>query len=267
MYDGPVIDIHAHIALTPQDAMTPEHQIGVPGLVAAVRLDGVARAAAIVMAGRGEPACTSDRNDAVLAAAEGSDGFLVPVVSVHPHDADAALTELDRVAGLGARIVKLHPNTQSFDVADDAVAAVTRRAGERGMPVLFDAYNPLDADQPGKFIRLAVTSPEATLILAHLNGPRFADLLAFEIAARYPWWPGNVYHDLSGTAEMFAGSPYAEQLRWVVRKLGTDRVLYGSDWPLCDPAAALAAVRQLGFTEAEERQIMYANAAGLLDHR
>lgn len=267
LYDGPIIDIHSHIALTPEDAMTPGHQVGAAELKAAVSLDGVIRATAIIIAGRGEHARTSARNDAVLTAADESGGFLVPVVSVHPHDGDAALTELDRVGSLGARVVKLHPNSQSFDVADDEVVAVTRRAGEHGMSVLFDAYSPFDANQTGKFVKLAIMAPKATLILAHFNGPGFSDLLAFEVAARYPWWPGNVYHDLSATAETFADSPYAEQLRWVVRKVGTDRVLYGSDWPLCDPAAALAAVRQLGFTDAEQRQILYTNAAGLLDRR
>ncbi len=48
--------------------------------------------------------------------------------SVHPYDGDAALDELERVetAG-GARGVKLHPNTQDFDVADERVAAVVAK--------------------------------------------------------------------------------------------------------------------------------------------
>lgn len=267
MYQGPIIDIHAHIALTGEDAINSRHAVGAAGLMAAVGRDGVVRAGAIVIARRDETARTAERNDAVLAAADESGGFLVPVVSVHPHDGAAALTELDRVAGLGARVVKLHPNTQSFDVADDEVAAVARRAGERGMAVLFDAYSPFDANQVGKFLTLAIAAAQTKLILAHFNGPRFAELLAFEVVARYPWWPGNVYHDLSATAELLADGPYAEHLRWVVRKVGVDRVLYGSDWPLCDPAAALAAVRSLGFTAEEERQILHDTAAALLDGR
>jgi len=76
-----------------------------------------------------------------------------------------------------------------------------------------------------------------------------------------------VWFDLSATAPMLAGGPYAEQFRWVTRQLGADRVLYGSDWPLYDPAEALSAVRSLGFTEDEERQIFHDNAVRLLHLR
>lgn len=35
------------------------------------------------------------------------------------------------------------------------VAGIVARAAERGLPVLFDAWAPWDADQPGKFMKLA----------------------------------------------------------------------------------------------------------------
>jgi uncharacterized protein len=263
MYDGPVIDIHAHVRFGDDDKVNDAHGKGPTALVDAVRIDNVRHATAIVIARRDDPA-TGGTNDAVLATAAGTDGFLIPVVSVHPHDGAAALAELERVAAAGARMLKLHPNTQQFDVADDLVTAVVRRAGALGMLVLFDGWSPFDADQPGKFIRLAMACPETRLVLAHLNGPGFTDLLVYETVARYSWWPGNVYHDLSVVAEMFAGGPYAEHLTWVVRRIGTDRMLYGSDWPLCDPATALGALRSLAFTDDEERQILHDNAAALL---
>lgn len=43
--------------------------------------------------------------------------------------------------------------------------------------MLFDAYSPFDADQPGKFVKLAVGCRETQLILAHMHGPQFAQLL------------------------------------------------------------------------------------------
>ncbi len=264
MYDGPIIDIHAHIRLGDADKVDDSHGKGVKPLVEAVRVDNVRHATAIVIAMRDDPA-TSAKNDGALAAGPDSGDFLIPVVSVHPYDGAAALTELDRVAAAGARMLKLHPNTQRLDVSDDEVAAVVRRAGEHGMVVLFDGWSPFDANQPGKFAWLAISCPETRMILAHLNGPSFPQLLMYSTVERYPWWPGTIYHDLSVTAEMFADSPYAEQLTWVIRTIGTHRVLYGSDWPLCDPATALAAVRSLGFTDDEQRQILHDNAAGLLN--
>ena len=260
-----IIDIHAHIRFADDPIAVDETQpIGATGLVDALRIDGVEHATAIVMAFQGELEATATRNDLALAAAAETEGFLIPMVSVHPADGDDAIAELDRVAALGARMLKLHPNTQSFDVADDAVARVVQRAGEHDMIVLFDGWSPFDPAQPGKFLMLALTCPQTRLILAHMNGLGFADLIAFHVAAKYSFWPGNVYHDLSATCVLVAGSPYEEQFRWIVRKIGTDKILYGSDFPLYGEAEALAAVRSLGFTPEEEHQILYANAAGLL---
>jgi predicted TIM-barrel fold metal-dependent hydrolase len=56
-------------------------------------------------------------NDAVIDLAASSAKRFYPVVSVHPADGKAALAELERVAKRGARQIKLHPNTQDFDVA------------------------------------------------------------------------------------------------------------------------------------------------------
>ena len=91
--------------------------------------------------------------------------------------AQAALGEIDRVAAAGAAWLKLHPNTQRFDVADPAVDGRGAPGGRAGLPVLFDAYSPWDANQPGKFVNLATAVPEARLILAHAHGPGFPQLL------------------------------------------------------------------------------------------
>jgi predicted TIM-barrel fold metal-dependent hydrolase len=45
--------------------------------------------------------------------------------------------------------------------------------------------------------------------------------------------------------------------------VGTDRILFGSDFPLTELPAALAAVRRLGFTQVEEQQILHDNAESL----
>ncbi len=207
----------------------------------------------------------SARNDAVLRLVRESDGFFFAACSVHPADGAAALEEVDRVAAAGAAWLKLHPNTQRFDVADPAVIDVVRRATERGLPVLFDAYSPWDANQPGKFVDLAMAVPESRLILAHAHGPGFPQLLVYDILARYPWWGRKVWVDISATGLMLAGGPFAEQFTWVLRKVGTDRVIFGSDYPVDDPLTAAGAVAALGFDDAEQAAILHDNAAALLD--
>jgi predicted TIM-barrel fold metal-dependent hydrolase len=231
---------------------------------AIVRGSQVRRAAALTIAHRGDLARTRARNDAVLRLARDSGSFFFPVCSVHPADGLSALREVNRVAAAGAAWLKLHPNRQHFDVADPAVLTVVRMAAAQGLPVLFDAYSPWDANQPGKFADLAVAVPEARLILAHAHGPGFPQLLVYDVLARFPGWVRNVWIDISVTGPMLAGGPFAEQFTWVLRKIGTDRVVFGSDYPVDDPLTAVRGVVELGFTDAEQAAILHDNAAALL---
>jgi predicted TIM-barrel fold metal-dependent hydrolase len=264
MVDHPVIDAHTHPMVDGRQQVLAEPH---PAEAYLARIDGtgITRAAALVMAPRDDLDLTRELNDAVLALTRAHGGFFFAACSVHPADGAEAVAELERVHDLGASWVKLHPNTQSFDVADPAVTEVVAAAARLGLPVLFDAYSPWDRGQPGKFLTLAMQVPEARLILAHAHGPDFASLLLYEIVARYPWWPRRVWIDVSATASLLAGGPFAEQFVWVLRKVGTDRVLFGSDYPLDDPARALEAVRALGFDDDELRAILHDNAASLLE--
>jgi uncharacterized protein len=246
VYDGPIIDGHTHPMLDSESQIVAEPHPP-EAYRARVKNSRISRAAALTIAPRGDPDRTRAGNDAVIMLAQDSGRFFYPVCSVHPADDLAALTEIDRVASEGAAWLKLHPNTQDFDVADPAVVNVVRRAAERGLPVLFDAYSPWDADQPGKFVNLATAVPASRHILA-----------------RYPWWGRNVWIDISVTGPMLAGGPFAEQLTFVLRKVGTDRVVFGSDYPVDDPLEAIRAVAELGFTDEEQAAILHDNAAALL---
>ncbi|MEJ7774565.1 MAG: amidohydrolase family protein [Nocardioidaceae bacterium] len=262
VYSGPVIDTHVHLQLDEQmqmvgNAHSPDHY-----LKAAADID-LRAVGVLVMAPSGELDRTRRQNDLVLELASTDSSPWYAMCSVHPHDGDGALEELERVATAGACGVKLHPNTQDFDVADERVAAVVAKAGELSLPVLFDAYSPYDAGQPGKFVTLATEAEQSKIILAHMHGPRFLELLVYEILGRYPWWRANVWHDVSWAAAAWASSPYAEQFSWVCRKVGVDRLLFGSDFPLDDPVTALQSLDELGFSGEEIASIAHDNAASL----
>ena len=185
VYEGPIIDAHTHPMLDPGEPIvgTPHPPEKYLALVSGSR---VSRAAALTIAWPNDPERTRARNDGLLQLAEDSGGFFYPVCSVHPADGRAALDEIDRVAADGAAWLKLHPNNQQFDVADPVIADVVKRATGHGLPVLFDAYSPWDADQPGKFVSLATAVPDARIILAHAHGPGFPQLLVYDIIGRYP---------------------------------------------------------------------------------
>lgn len=262
VYDGPIIDAHCHPQLEGEVRIGRKPHRPDDYLRRVSGLD-VRFIAALVMAPQGDLLKTRSLNNKILALGRRSRGRFFPVCSVHPADGADARTEVDRVSERGARALKLHPNTQQFDVSDRGVKEVVSRAAVRHLPVLFDAYSPFDADRPGKFIRLAMEVPDARIILAHGHGPRFPDLIVYDILARYPWWRRNVWIDLSVTANLLAPGPFAEQFAWVCRRVGVDRLIFGSDYPLDDPKEAVGALRLLGFSESELSAILYDNAARL----
>jgi uncharacterized protein len=267
-YAGPIVDSHVHPMMPGLPRVRRQPHRPSDYLRAARGLD-VRWVAAVAIAPKGELKQTRKMNDQVLALGTRGTPRFFPVCSVHPADGPQALAELDRVAERGAKGLKLHPNTQEFDVADPAVEELVLRATEHRIPVLFDAYSPFDADQPGKFVRLALSVPKARLILAHAHGARFLDLIVYEVLSRYDWWRRNVWVDLSAAGPLFATSPYREQFVWVLRHVGVDRLLFGSDYPLDDPGPAAEAVAGLGFTGSELSRVFYRNAMELfgLDER
>jgi len=262
-YTGPIIDAHAHLRLGKNDGLTPSQPIGTDALREIDAAAGVGESALIVIARKGDPEKTREQNDAVIAAAAASANRFYPVVSVHPADKEAALAELERVAKLGAKEVKLHPNTQNFDVSDPDVAKVVEKCGDLGLVVLFDSYKPWDASEMGKFLLLAVQHPKTRIVLAHMGFTYFREAVSFSVIKKLGM-SDNVWFDISAIATTFVDSPAQPELVWTIRKVGTDHILFGSDWPVYTPAEAVSAVRRLGFTAAEQQQIFHDNAAKLL---
>jgi predicted TIM-barrel fold metal-dependent hydrolase len=90
--------------------------------------------------------------------------------------------------------------------------------------------------------------------LAHLGIGAEADVAA--LTSRYP----NVVTDTS----MQLGARAPDELAATIRRIGTDRVLFGTNYPLMDQAACVEALGALPLTEEERRQIGYGNANRLL---
>ncbi|MEG9433208.1 amidohydrolase family protein [Terriglobus sp. ADX1] len=262
-YKGPVIDAHAHIRFGDTDALKSDQPIGTEKLRQLDAQAGIGQSALIVIAAKGQPEQTRANNDKVLAVAAASQGRFYAVPSVHPLDGEAALEELRRLAKLGVHEIKLHPNSQNFDVSDPAIGTVADECGKLGIAILFDSYKPWDPSQPGKFLLLAVQHPQTHIVLAHMFFSQFREALTFAQMSKLGM-ATNVSFDLSAIAAAYQGSPVVPELVWTIRKIGVDHFLFGSDWPVDNPGDALKAVRSMGFTAQEEQAILHDNAAKLL---
>lgn len=264
-YAGPIFDVHTHLLVDGDPAaMNPTLPATVPVLLAELDRAGIGHANAITIAPRGDLPRTRQNNDALLAVARASGGRLTALGSVHPDDGDAALAEIDRLAAEGAVGLKLHPTTQGVATGSPAMHAVIARAAEAGLPVLIDGYSPFEAGQLGAFVVLAMAHPTARIVIAHMGGPRFAELaVLIGFLKKQPGYTNNLWVDLSATAALYAGSPLVDQVAWALRRIGVDRVLFGSDFPVFSPADAVASVRALGLSAAEAEAVFHGNAEAL----
>lgn len=210
----------------------------------------------------GEIGRTRAHNDAQLALAARHPGMM-PIATVHPYDGEDAIAELERVAALGMKVLKLHPHTQKFDVTDPRVLALVRRAGELNVVVLMDNANIIPGDSENLF-NLAVKSPKTKFIFAHMGGLnfRFWNILALARTAEN-FFADNIYFDISATTVIAVGSPIQDEFVWTIRNVGSDHVLLGSDFPQLSLPQTLASFDRLGLTEPEKAKIRYDNARKL----
>ncbi|MGH8078931.1 MAG: amidohydrolase family protein [Lysobacter sp.] len=249
---NPVFDFHVHIwhgekSLKEYYAqLQTDHQ-------------DVARHGAIYMAVKGETAENRRKNDELIELSKRYPK-LVPIPSVHPLDGQIALDELQRLAGLGVKVIKLHPHTQGFDASDPIVRTLCKRAGELGLAILMDNANIVPGDSE-KLFNLAVQVPKTKFVFAHMGAMnfRFWNMLYMARTAK-DFFSDNIYFDLSATVVMVAGSPMEKEFIWTVRNVGVDHVLFGSDYPQLSLKQSVDAFEKLDLTAEEKRKIRWENA-------
>jgi predicted TIM-barrel fold metal-dependent hydrolase len=208
------------------------------------------------------------RNRWTLEAAA-ADPALVPFVGVDPSvmSPGALRDELEACVAGGARGLKLHPIVQRLDPAAAALWPVYELCQEAGLPVLFHSgflgrspWN--DLARPRAFADLLEAFPNLRVVLAHLGRGHFQE--AVELAARFP----RVVFD---TCAVITAAPVPWRLAddeavALLRRLGIERVCFGSDYPWFDPAADAARLATLaGLSTAERAAILGENANRLLD--
>ena len=157
-------------------------------------------------------------NDRTLAAAERSEGLLIPFVRLDL--AEQPIEEATRCLDLGARGIKLHPRAQRFLLDDERLEPVFALAAERRVPILIHGGRGL----PPIADDLAASStryPEAQLIIAHAGHrrPRRASRALRRAAGRLlrhvrlePDRPARLYRQVSPEQVLYASDyPYGQQ--------------------------------------------------------
>lgn len=156
-----------------------------------------------------------------------------------------ALQEIEKcVLSYGFRGVKIY-SYPDVSISEPAGVEVFKLAAALGVPVLAHAA-PCDCEA------IAEAVPEAKIIMAHMGAgiPGKGDWNRGIMAAeRFP----NIYLDI-------AGSPIqAGSLEEAVERVGADRVIFGTDFPLLEPRVQMAKVLDADISEGDRQLILGGN--------
>lgn len=172
---------------------------------------------------------------------------------INPQNANWS-EELDLCLREGAIGIKLWISLKDAAGSSARTGEVVELAARLQLPVLTHVFNRTDPSlpgefDPGEFTALAEQFPDATLIAAHARGDWRRHLSV--LRERAP----NAYVDISGCY------PEHGSTEQVVRLIGADRVIFGSDMIGRSISSQLAKVVFADLSEEDKELILWKNAA------
>ncbi|MEN8183141.1 MAG: amidohydrolase family protein [Myxococcota bacterium] len=229
----------------------------IPNLLDEMDAMGIAKAAILPIA-FGLPfgdALTEQWMEAIRVSGAGA--RLLPGASVHPRDPDK-IARLRGYAAAGARIVKLHPAGQRFYADEPVAMEIYAECQRMRLPVFFHAGRAGIEPEAGlnynllRHMRGALSAfPRLQFVLGHAGARDIAE--AIPLARRHD----NVWLGTHGQG--------ATQLARLMREVGAEKLVFGSDWPWYHLGASLAKVLIVTEGQPEARQaILRGNAERLL---
>jgi len=192
---------------------------------------------------------------------------LVPFISLDPSmDGVTMVREINDRLKEGAKGIKLHPANQRFFPNDGRLYPAYHKIEELGLPIITHsgaaalAGDPEEHARPANFVDVLRNFPGLTLVLAHMARGYLDETL--EIMQTYP----SVHLDSSGAIEgtMASHTLSDEEAVAMIRRVGPDRVLFGSDWPWFHPVKDAQRMDSLPLSAEEKRLIFYENAQRVL---
>jgi predicted TIM-barrel fold metal-dependent hydrolase len=183
---------------------------------------------------------------------------IVPFLSVHPSDPRAAekvrITHEEGFLGM-----KFHPYYQSFSLDSEEMNPIYEALEKYGLLCVshtgFDhAYPFVRTADPPKIVNVVRRFPGLRFVATHLGAWKDWDLAVELLASE------RVYVDIAYSLEFLP----PEKAKSLIRSYPRDRLLFGTDSPWADQAAALRLLSGLGLPEETVRAMVSENAAGLL---
>lgn len=164
---------------------------------------------------------------------------------IDPRFLGEADTQLEELLPSGLFFgAKIHTDYAATPAGSPRMADALRLCADRQLPVLVHSWGTQLLD----LAETVAQVDDVRVIAGHMGGPAWR--LAPEAARRTDrLWLEPGY-----------SQPEADRIRWVLDQVGPERLLFGSDSTLIDPALAVGAFRAAGLDEHERDLIMHRNA-------
>lgn len=192
-----------------------------------------------------------ENNDTAIALRDYYDGFYIPGFHVHPDFVEESVEEIHRMHALGVNLIgELVPYHDGWtDYSCEAFSVILDEAEKYNMIVSFHSMGEDEMD------RMVKSHPNVIFVAAHPG-----EYKAFMRHVQRMKYSDNYYLDLSGYGIFRHG-----MLRHAIDAFGVDRILFGSDYPTCNPAMYIGGVLldEL-ISDSEKEKIFSLNAASLL---
>jgi predicted TIM-barrel fold metal-dependent hydrolase len=195
---------------------------------------------------------------------------------------EAMLEELVLRVSQGAKGVKLHPGMFCLLPYDRALFPVYEKCQELGLPVVSDSgpwaaprvlagypapshQRRIDYGEPDNFTVVLEEFPHLTLVLAHLGSAQWDERM--ELAQRFPELCFDISQGFS-SSDRIPRHPHRglgeEDAVRVMRKIGVERIMFGTDGPSGPFHPQLEQFLRLPLNDDERRMILSENAKRIL---
>ena len=195
-------------------------------------------------------------NDEVAAFVEESGGRLIGVGSVDISRPMEAMREVRRcIHDLGFKAIRVLPWLWSLPPTDRLFYPVYAACCELGVPFCTQIGHtgplmPSEVGRPIYLDQVALDFPDLVIVGGHIGYPWTDEAIA--VATKHP----NVFIDTSA----YTADRYPTQLVEFMRHHGSQKVLFGSNYPMITPAKALAGLGALGLNDAVRQRFLEDNA-------
>ncbi len=206
-----------------------------------------------------------ETNDYILDAVSRYPDRLIGFCGIQPKAGDLAVAEVERCARAGARGVgELKSDVQGFDLTDEAVMKpIVDMMVKYDMIFLTHSSEPVGHQYIGKssvtpdiLYSFILSFPDLKVVCAHWGGGLPFYALMPEVAKAF----SSVFFDTAATVFLYQPKIFKQ----VSELVGSEKILFGSDYPLVSASRIISQVKSAELTPEERDRILWGNAHRLL---